>query len=75
MGISITETSVLILLIIFSYKKSTSNIIPDLSISKIYDKIPKIIHGAFLTVFAYSGFETIPKLAKKETRNSRQKYT
>lgn len=71
MGISITETSVLILLIIFSFykKKLTSNIIPDLSISKIYDKIPKIIHGAFLTVFAYSGFETIPKLAK-ETRNS-----
>jgi APA family basic amino acid/polyamine antiporter len=80
-GISITETLTLIVLIFFSaYKYINTKKILDFKfnpvtktkhkVTEIFNKIPAIFHGAFLTVFAYSGFETIPKLAE-ETKDSK----
>jgi APA family basic amino acid/polyamine antiporter len=64
MGISITESSTLILLILFGFKYIKFN---QMFTSKI--NVNGIIQGAFLTLFAYSGFESLPKLSE-ETINS-----
>ena len=59
MGISIVESLTLILLIILS--------IPFWNFKNITGPLNTtgIIYGAFLTIFAYSGFESVPKLTRK----------
>lgn len=77
-GISLLETLVLIALIFLNFRGINPNLLTNLTkinvtnyVSKLFSKIPAIFHGAFLTFFAYSGFETIPKLAE-ETKNSKK---
>jgi len=64
-GISILETGTLLLLIFLSFYKNPFKIkdivAPKNQISKF--SWNGIMHGAFISVFAYAGFETIPKLA------------
>lgn len=79
MGISITETVVLIVLVLLSMFyiittknsniKNTTKIIDNFNLDKFDYK--GIIHGAFLTILAFSGFETIPRLAE-ETEDSKK---
>jgi len=82
MGISITETSTLVILILLCFsqflKQPSSPGISTIlkqsggSLWNISDfNLKGIFHGGFMSVFAYSGFETIPKLAD-ETKNSKK---
>ena len=59
MGISIVESSTLVLLILFS--------IPYWKVNNILGPInlTGVLYGAFLTIFAYAGFESVPKLTRK----------
>jgi basic amino acid/polyamine antiporter, APA family len=77
-GISLLETVVLIVLIFLNFASPQSASISNTlnfnitkQLTNIFKKIPDIFHGAFLTFFAYSGFETIPKLAE-ETKDSKK---
>lgn len=75
MGISITETVVLIVLVLLSMfyiiinKNTGQQLINNMDLGKFNSK--SIIHGAFLTILAFSGFETIPRLAE-ETEDSKK---
>ena len=65
MGISITESSTLIILILLSAYMGKWT-------PKAYTggfNLPSIVHGAFITILALSGFEHLPKMAE-ETQNS-----
>lgn len=59
MGISVVEILTLIILILLSipYWKFNNMVGPI--------NINGVLYGAFLTIFAYSGFESIPKLTRK----------
>jgi basic amino acid/polyamine antiporter, APA family len=67
--VSLTEISVLVILILISLKRFKIDIPTGKSLN--LETIRGIVGGGFLTVFAYSGFETIPKLAE-ETYSSRK---
>lgn len=70
--VTIAETLILFILIGYGFysvpfQKIVTTTLPT---NKNAFNLNKIFHGAFLSVFAYSGFETIPKLSE-ETINSR----
>ncbi len=78
-AISLLELFILILLVILNFTMRKSFNLKNISLNfdvvkylgNMYKKIPSIFHGAFLTFFAYGGFETIPKLSE-ETKNSKK---
>ena len=59
MGVSIVEAATLVILILLS--------IPYWKFNNIFGPINStgVLYGAFLTIFAYSGFESVPKLTRK----------
>lgn len=67
--VSVIQISVLVILVLISFNKLNIDIpsSSDLNLTTI----KSIVGGGFLTVFAFSGFETIPKLAE-ETHKSRK---
>lgn len=67
--ISVTEISALIVLILISLNKIKIDFPTGKTLN--LNTIKGIISGGFISVFAYSGFETIPKLAE-ETYSSRK---
>ena len=76
-GISLLETLVLVVLIFMNFLTPNLGSVKNINfdtvkyLTNMFKKIPSIFHGAFLTFFAYSGFETIPKLAE-ETKDSKK---
>ena len=75
MAISITESSALIILILMTFFNKSLSKVPKIDLSsnlglKNID-YQGLIRGAFLTIIAFSGFESIPRLAE-ETQNSKQ---
>jgi amino acid transporter len=76
MVISIIESSALILLIIYSFfnkkvlkNSNGSGILTSLKLENL--DVSGLIRGSFLTIIAFSGFESIPRLAE-ETQNSKK---
>ena len=76
-GISLLETLVLVVLIFMNFLTPNLGSVKNINfdtvkyLTNMFKKVPSIFHGAFLTFFAYSGFETIPKLAE-ETKDSKK---
>jgi len=71
-GISILETGTLILLILLCFFGNYDNKLTNITKNKSKDiSWDGVIYGAFISIFAYAGFETIPKLAD-DTIKSKQ---
>jgi basic amino acid/polyamine antiporter, APA family len=71
-GISILETGTLILLILLCFFGNYDNKLTTIAKNKSKDiSWDGVIYGAFISIFAYAGFETIPKLAD-DTIKSKQ---